>query len=80
MQVASSLSCSQRVDAASDASPLCAQARSSEYRLARRNLKILMMAAPLVRSQSNTLLLLTKAMAKFVDVRPPNTWMDESVS
>ena len=28
-----------------------------------------MMAAPLVRSQSNTLLLLTKAMAKFVDVR-----------
>ena len=29
-----------------------------------------MLAAPIVRTQSNTLLLLTKAMAKFVDVRP----------
>ena len=57
------------MDITSAAKSLCAQAKSSEYRLARRNLKILMMAAPLVRSQSNTLLLLTKAMAKFVDVR-----------
>ena len=29
-----------------------------------------MLAVPIVRTQSNTLLLLTKAMAKFVDVRP----------
>ena len=35
-----------------------------------RNVRLIMMAAPLVRSQSNTLLLLTKAMAKFVDVSP----------
>ena len=35
-----------------------------------RNVRVLMLAAPIVRTQSNTLLLLTKAMAKFVDVRP----------
>ena len=48
----------------------CLQVQSQETRRALRSVRVLMLAAPIIRTQSNTLLLLTKAMAKFVDVRP----------